>query len=54
MNNYIANVDGFKNWAYYTNADSLIKNSFLEKIKNTTIKYPDLNKEISLFGLYII
>jgi hypothetical protein len=54
MNNCIAAIDGFKNWDNtfnYTDTDSLIiKNSLLEKIKNTNIKYPALDEEISLFG----
>jgi hypothetical protein len=49
MNNCIDAIDGFKNWDNtfnYTDTDSLIiKNSLLEKIKNTKIKYPGLNQD---------
>jgi hypothetical protein len=54
MNNCIAAINGFNNWDNtfnYTDTNSLIiKNSLLEKIKNTKIKYLVLNEEISLFG----
>jgi len=53
MNTAIHSISGFTNWNntfYYTDTDSMIiKQSLLEQIKNTQVKY-DTMEPISLFG----